>query len=110
MNDDFDRDALLRYYSALESASYGMLAAARKGDWDQLCRLEGACAVVVARLRTLPLARAVEESNRDERMRMLQVILANDAEIRRICEPSSDFMTEHVFGDSKEPQVAMRLH
>ena len=46
-------ESLLRYYLALEGASREMLEAARTGDWDEVCRLEGACAVVIARLRKI---------------------------------------------------------
>ena len=44
---------LLRHYRALESASSEMLEAARRGDWDSVCRLEAACVVVIAQLRSL---------------------------------------------------------
>ena len=37
-----DSDNLLSYYAALECASAEMLQAARNGDWDSVCRLEGA--------------------------------------------------------------------
>jgi len=50
---------LLDYYKAIEKTSRDMLTAAQQEDWDQLVRLEGACAVLIAQLRykarTLPL-------------------------------------------------------
>jgi len=42
---------LLNYYEAIEHASQDMLDAARAGDWDTVVRLEGACAVLIARLK-----------------------------------------------------------
>ena len=48
-----DASALLRCYAALDCASHEMLEAARAGDWDGVCRLVGACAVVIARLTEL---------------------------------------------------------
>lgn len=82
-----DSDNLLSYYAALECASAEMLEAARSGDWDSVCRLEGACAVVVARLRQIAQQKPLRERDQGARLRILRAILANDAEIRRICEP-----------------------
>lgn len=82
-----DGDNLLSYYAALECASAEMLEAARNGDWDSVCRLEGACAVVVGRLRQIAQQQPLREREQGARLRILRAILANDAEIRRICEP-----------------------
>ena len=82
-----ESDNVLSYYAALECASAEMLQAARNGDWDSVCRLEGACAVVVARLRQIARQKPLRETEQDARLRILRAILANDAEIRRICEP-----------------------
>jgi flagellar protein FliT len=79
--------ALLRHYEALDGASREMLAAARAGDWDSVCRLEGACAVVIARLTELARLQPLPREEQGERMRILRQIVARDAEIRRICEP-----------------------
>lgn len=83
---------LMRHYAALECASREMLQAAREGDWDSVCRLEGACAVVIAQLRRLAERQQLEPHERNERIRILRAILSNDAEIRRICEPMPAMM------------------
>jgi flagellar protein FliT len=82
----------LRWYAALECASQEMLEAARAGDWDAVCRLEGACAVVIARLREVVRDTPLSREEQSERTRILRAILANDAEIRRICEPLPSFL------------------
>ena len=82
--------ALLRHYAALDCASEEMLQAARAGDWDTVCRLEGACAVVIARLRLLGREQRLAPEEQRERMRILKLIVARDAEIRRICDSLSD--------------------
>ncbi|HEY1391999.1 MAG TPA: flagellar protein FliT [Methylibium sp.] len=78
---------LLQYYEAIEQASTDMLSAAREGDWDRVVKLEGACAVLISRLKQaaagLPLA--AEESRL--KARIMQRILVNDAEIRTLAEP-----------------------
>jgi flagellar protein FliT len=78
--------ALLRHYAALDGASEEMLQAARAGDWDTVCRLEGACAVVIARLRLLGREQTLSPDEQRERMRILRMIVVRDAEIRRICD------------------------
>ena len=84
---DLHPSSLLRHYAALECASQEMLEAARAGDWDSVCRLEGACAVVIARMGALATQAPLNPREQGERLRILRGILANDAEIRRICEP-----------------------
>lgn len=81
------RSTLLRHYGVLESASAEMLEAARKGDWDSVCRLEAACVVVIAQLRALAEEQPLSAAEQAERMRILRAILSNDAEIRRISQP-----------------------
>jgi flagellar protein FliT len=87
----------LRWYAALECASQEMLAAARAGDWDAVCRLEGACAVVIARLREIARDTPLSREEQFERTRILRAILANDAEIRRLCEPLPSFLDARSF-------------
>ncbi len=78
---------LLRHYAMLGAASDEMLQAARSGDWDSVCRLEAACVVVIARLRALAREQPLPAREHEERLRILRVILANDAAIRRISQP-----------------------
>ena len=88
---------LLRHYAALECASVEMLEAARAGDWDSVCRLEGACAVVIARLRELAERQVLPREEQRERMRILRNIVARDAEIRRICDPLPALLDGRVY-------------
>ncbi len=82
-----NQGALLQHYEAIEQASEQMLQAARSGDWDQVIKLEGACAVLISRLKR---AAAEHDLGRDERVlksRIMKRILVNDAEIRTLAEP-----------------------
>ncbi|GAA6143257.1 flagellar protein FliT [Hydrogenophaga sp. 5NK40-0174] len=78
---------LLDYYKAIENASLKMLEAAQTEDWDEVVKLEGACAILIAQLRhrskSLPLA----PEDRKEKTRIMQRILRTDAEIRCLAEP-----------------------
>jgi flagellar protein FliT len=78
---------LLRHYEALDGASEQMLQAARAGDWDSVCRLEGACTVVIARLQELAQRQALAPDEQVHRLRILRAIVARDAEIRRLADP-----------------------
>jgi flagellar protein FliT len=89
--------SLLNHYAALETASHEMLRAARAGDWDSVCHLEGACTVVIAKVRLLAQEQPLRPNEQQERMRILRTILANDAEIRRICQPLPSMLDARAF-------------
>jgi flagellar protein FliT len=90
---------LLTYYEAIESASADMLAAARAGNWDEVVKLEGACVLLISRLKQAALEPTEEQAAAAARAdlqlvdaaraksRIMQRILVNDAEIRQLAEP-----------------------
>lgn len=103
-----DTSELLRQYRALEFASEQMLEAARGGDWDRVCRIEGACAVIVAQLRKqLDAQGSLAGAEQSERIRILKAILANDAQLRRICQPLPGILEADSF---LAPQTSRLLH
>lgn len=92
MNNSISADAgmkgdLLNYYEAIERASQDMLEAARGGDWDQVVKLEGACAVLISQLKHAAGQRALGRDEVQLKSRIMQRILINDAEIRQLAEP-----------------------
>ncbi len=78
---------LLNYYEAIERASQDMLEAARTGDWDQVVKLEGACALLISQLKHAAAGRTLGEDEAQLKSRIMQRILVNDAEIRHLAEP-----------------------
>ena len=92
---------LLTYYEAIERASADMLTAARRGNWDEVVKLEGACVLLISQLKhaTQEPAEAgartglqVQAQTRAQeaakaKSRIMQRILVNDAEIRHLAEP-----------------------
>jgi flagellar protein FliT len=78
---------LLNYYEAIEKASADMLAAARTGNWDEVVKLEGACAVLIAQLKSAAQSGQLMNGEAKEKSRIMQRILLNDAEIRHLAEP-----------------------
>ena len=78
---------LLTYYEAIESASRDMLSAARQGNWDEVVKLEGACAVLIAQLKHAAAGTSLGPEEAQLKSRIMQRILVNDAEIRLLAEP-----------------------
>ena len=92
---------LLNYYEAIEQASQDMLVAARVGDWDQVVKLEGACALLIAQLKRNAAERPLETEEAQLKSRIMQRILVNDAEIRQLAEPWLDDLDQLLAGRPK---------
>ena len=82
--------ALLNYYQAIERASQDMLEAARHGNWDEVLKLEGACALLISQLKHSAATSALGQDEAQFKSRIMQRILVNDAEIRQLAEPWLD--------------------
>ena len=78
---------LLNYYEAIEQASQDMLEAARSGNWDQVVKLEGACALLISQLKHAAAQQPLPTEEAQLKSRIMQRILVNDAEIRQLAEP-----------------------
>ena len=78
---------LIDYYRAIEGSSREMLEAAKAEDWDEVVRLEGACAVLIEQLRYKSRSEDLLPEQRAEKTRIMQRILNNDAQIRYLAEP-----------------------
>ena len=92
---------LLNYYEAIEKASADMLDAARDGNWDQVVKLEGACAVLIAQLKNAAHSEALKADDAKVKSRIMQRILLNDAEIRHLAEPWLEDLDNMMHGRSK---------
>lgn len=77
----------MAYYKAIEDSSSKMLDAAKAEDWEQVVRFEGACAVLIEQLRYRAREEELQPEQRQEKARIMQRILRNDAEIRYLTEP-----------------------
>ncbi|MCU0932179.1 MAG: flagellar protein FliT [Serpentinimonas sp.] len=78
---------LLDFYKAIEDTSARMLAAAHMADWDEVVRLEGACAVLIEQLRERGNGIDLSAEERAEKHRIMMTILRHDAQIRHLAEP-----------------------
>lgn len=89
---------LLHYYQAIEKASQDMLEAARQGNWDQVLKLEGACALLISQLKHNATGQPLGHDEAQFKSRIMQRILVNDAEIRQLAEPWLDELDELLAG------------
>lgn len=78
---------LIDYYEAIERASNDMLQAARQGNWSEVVRIEGACALLISKLRHASQGTALDADQVRRKSTIMQRILVNDAEIRHLVEP-----------------------
>jgi flagellar protein FliT len=78
---------LIDYYKAIEDSSRKMLDAAKSEDWEQVVRFEGVCAVLIEQLREKARSEELLPAERQEKSRIMQRILHNDAQIRYLAEP-----------------------
>jgi len=91
-------------YEQIHALSTRMVEAARANDWDQLIDLEHN----VADLRATLLA---EESNPldpaevEQKRRLIQYILRDDAEVRRHTEPWMEQVRRFLGGDARKQRV-----
>lgn len=104
-DEDLRDDSLLSFYEAIETASHNMLDAARSGDWDTVVKLEGACAVLIARLKHAAQDRALGADELALKSRIMHCILANDAEVRNLAEPWIQDLSRMVGGSTDPRQM-----
>ncbi len=104
-DEDLRDDSLLSFYEAIETASHNMLDAARSGDWDTVVKLEGACAVLIARLKHAAQDRALGADELALKSRIMHRILANDAEVRNLAEPWIQDLSRMVGGSTDPRQM-----
>ena len=81
------QQTLIDFYRAIEATSLQMLEAAKAEHWDEVVRLEGACAILIEQLRFRSRTEDLQAPERVEKTRIMQCILHNDAQIRYLAEP-----------------------
>jgi flagellar protein FliT len=92
---------LLNYYEAIERASADMLDAARNGNWDEVVKLEGACAVLISQLKHAAKEKTLQNEEAKLKSRIMQKILLNDAEIRHLAEPWLEDLDKMMHGKTR---------
>ena len=78
---------ILSYYEAIDEASSQMLDAARHGDWDQVLRIESACAILISQLKVEASTAVLTPDEAHLKSHIMERVLLNDAEVRMLVEP-----------------------
>ena len=79
-------ESLPSIYSYFSDISTAMVEAAQRGDWDSVTEGEQSCARLVSLLQTKAPVPA-NEVERQECMRIIRKVLADDAAIRGLAQP-----------------------
>ncbi|MFZ7310185.1 flagellar protein FliT [Comamonas jiangduensis] len=64
-----------------------MLESAKQSDWDGVTRFENTCSVLINELRLQSQGTELTREQRQEKTRIMQSILRNDAQLRVLAEP-----------------------
>ena len=78
---------IVERYRRMADASRRMLAAARADDWDRVCEAEKECARLIAELSGMGDLAPADAALREQKMRFMKCVLADDAEIRLLSQP-----------------------
>ena len=98
-------NTLIECYRAIEAASQQMLQAAQDEDWAQVMRFEGACAVLIEQLRQRAQHEDMTAAERRDKVRIMQQILRNDAQVRLLTEPWVGELDKLL-----SPRIANQMH
>lgn len=99
-------EEVISLYEKVAVITNRMVAAAREYDWERLAELESLCASHVETLRqdesTVPLTGMV----REQKVKIIQKILADDREIRSITEPWMDHLSSLIKSTGTERKLS----
>jgi flagellar protein FliT len=77
---------IITLYDAMSAITVEMLAAARAEDWELLAILESRCAAHVQTLKDQEPLQALSGPEREQKVNIIQKMLADDREIRKLTE------------------------
>jgi flagellar protein FliT len=75
-------------YEFLSSAMGQMCAAAKEGAWARMAALEKNCSPRIAAMKAHGARAPLDETARQRKYALIRKILADDAEIRNLADPS----------------------
>lgn len=77
---------IITLYQAMSAITGEMLVAARAEDWELLAILESRCSAHVQTLKEKEPLQALSSLEREQKISIIQKILADDSEIRKLTE------------------------
>lgn len=99
-------EEVIALYEAVASITGQMLDAARKGDWDQLSVLETHCARHVETLKHDEPPASMTRDVREQKVRIIKKILADDREIRSLTQPWMEQLSALINKTSTERKLS----
>lgn len=78
---------IITLYEAMSAITGEMLTAARAEDWELLVILESRCSAYVQTLQEKEPLQLLSSLEREQKVCIIQKILADDCEIRKLTEP-----------------------
>ncbi|MCE3025873.1 flagellar protein FliT [Salinicola sp. DM10] len=94
---------VVRYRELLEVSSV-MLGYARSQDWEALIQQEARYAVELDRVRVIGASGSLSESERQDQLQLLEQILTQDAETRRLLDARREELSQMI-GNSRRQQA-----
>jgi flagellar protein FliT len=96
----------LAHYEAIAAVSARMLAAARKALWNDLIELQEEYRALVDMLREMDAGAPLSENERGRKFDLIRQILADDAAIRDLANPSVARLS--VFFSARRPAHVLK--
>lgn len=98
-------DTTLSLYESMSQISEAMCQAAQANDWDHLCELEREVSQLRERLQQTPASPTQDEDCRQQKIRLIRKILADDREIRSHAEPWMDEVRTLLAGGARQRAI-----
>ncbi|MGM8848896.1 flagellar protein FliT [Salinicola halophyticus] len=96
--------SVIEQYRQLLEVSSRMLGLAREQEWEALVQCEAGYVVSLQRVRSLDEVQSLSDSEREQKFSLLEQILAQDAETRRVLESRREELS-HLIGSSRRQQA-----
>ncbi|WFF42777.1 flagellar protein FliT [Salinicola endophyticus] len=99
-----EHESVVARYRELLEVSNVMLGYARSQDWEALIQQEARYAVELDRVRLIGDQGGLSESERQDQLQLLEQILSQDAETRRLLDARRDELAQMI-GNSRRQQA-----
>ncbi|WP_110691707.1 flagellar protein FliT [Salinicola halophyticus] len=96
--------SVIEQYRQLLEVSSRMLGLAREQEWEALVQCEAGYVVSLQRVRSLDEVQSLTDSEREQKFSLLEQILTQDAETRRVLESRREELS-HLIGSSRRQQA-----
>ena len=100
-----EHESVVARYRELLEVSSMMLGYARSQDWEALIQQEARYAVELDRVRLIGDQGGGSESERQDQLQLLELILSQDAETRRLLDARRDELAQMICNSRRQQAV-----